>query len=44
VLATTNVALPLNQWQNIGPASLFYRFANPDVTNYPQRFYELRYP
>jgi hypothetical protein len=44
VLATTNVALPLNQWDSIGSASLFYRFVDPTATNYSQRFYELRFP
>ena len=44
VLATTNVALPLNQWQNIGPATLHYQFTDPDATNYPMRFYQLVWP
>lgn len=44
VLATTNVALPLEDWENIGPAALRYQFSDPDATNFPQRFYQLVWP
>jgi hypothetical protein len=44
VLATTNVAEPLVNWQNIGPATLRYEFTDPDATNYPARFYQLVWP
>jgi hypothetical protein len=44
VLATTNVALPLMDWTDIGPATLRYEFTDPDATNYPARFYRLIWP
>ncbi|MDB6019165.1 MAG: hypothetical protein JWR19_3654 [Pedosphaera sp.] len=48
VLSTTNVSLPLNQWQNAGnptegPAGQ-YQFADPQTTNAPQKYYILRQP
>jgi len=33
VLATTNVALPLMNWQDIGPDTLNYEFSDPGATN-----------
>jgi hypothetical protein len=44
VLATTNVALPLANWQDIGPATLSYQFTDPDATNYAAQFYQLAWP
>jgi hypothetical protein len=44
VLATTNVADPLMNWQSIGPATLRYEFTDPDATNFPARFYQLVWP
>lgn len=48
VLGTTNMALPLSQWQNLGsptesPAGQ-YHFTDPQATNKPQQFYILRQP
>ena len=48
VLATTNVALPLNLWTNLGPAietpanSGNFQFTDPQSTNYPHRFYRVK--
>jgi hypothetical protein len=44
VLASTNVALPLMNWTDIGAARLRYEFTDPDATNYPARFYQLVWP
>lgn len=44
VLATTNVAEPLVNWQDVGPATLRYQLTDPDATNYPARFYQLVWP
>jgi len=44
VLASTNVAAPLMDWIDIGPATLRYQFTDPDATNHPQRFYQLIWP
>jgi hypothetical protein len=50
VLATTNVALPLNQWSNLGSAlesplgSGQYPFTDTQVTNYSRRFYTITLP
>ena len=48
VLASTNITLPLLQWQNLGqPAegpSGVYQFNDLQATNYPQRFYILTQP
>jgi hypothetical protein len=50
VLATTNVAWPLNLWSNLGPVvespagSGHYYFTDPQATNYPQRFYRVTSP
>ena len=44
VLATTNVALPINQWSNLGTATEVspgqYQFSDPNATNTAQ-FYIL---
>ena len=46
VIATTNPALPLVQWENLGPASAWgdglFRFTDAAAGIYPQRFYSLR--
>jgi hypothetical protein len=43
--ATTNLSLPLSQWQTLGaPQALgggVYRFTDATATNHPQRFYRL---
>jgi fibronectin-binding autotransporter adhesin len=48
VLATTNVALPAAQWDNLGPATrladTLYQFTDPAATNNWRRFYQLRWP
>jgi len=50
VLATTNVALPLNQWSNLGPAveapvgSGHYQFTDPSAANTQERFYRVSSP
>lgn len=50
VFASTNVALPFNQWSNLGPAvempaaSGQFQFLDPQATNSPQRFYRVRLP
>jgi DNA-binding beta-propeller fold protein YncE len=50
VLATTNVALPLNQWANLGAAvespagSGQFQFTDPQATNNVQRFYRVSSP
>jgi hypothetical protein len=50
VFGTTNLALPLNTWSNVGPAmespvgSGRYQFADPYATNYARRFYRVRSP
>jgi hypothetical protein len=48
VLASTNVAAPLNTWVNLGPAVEappgMFQFTDPQSTNYPQRFYQVRTP
>ena len=50
VLATTNLALPVNAWQNLGPivetppGSGQFQFTDPDAVNYPRRFYLMRTP
>jgi hypothetical protein len=48
VLASTNVAAPLNTWSNLGaptesPAGTF-QFTDLQATNYPQRFYRVTTP
>jgi hypothetical protein len=44
----TNVALPLNQWSNLGPVAVTgpgqYRFTDPLVTNNQRRFYRVTQP
>ena len=50
VLASTNVALPVNAWSNLGPAvetpaaSGQFQFTDPQATNHPSRFYLIRSP
>jgi fibronectin-binding autotransporter adhesin len=48
VLATTNVALPAAQWDNLGPATrladTLYQFTDPAATINWRRFYQLRWP
>jgi hypothetical protein len=50
VLGTTNVSLPLTQWTVLGvptetpPASGAFQYTDPSATNYPRRFYRLRWP
>ena len=44
VLATTNVALPLTEWEPVGSAALLYQFTDLNATNYPARFYKLQWP
>jgi alpha-tubulin suppressor-like RCC1 family protein len=50
VLASTNVALPITTWTNIGPAvespagSGHFQFTDPQGTNNPQRFYRVSSP
>ena len=50
VLASTNVALPLNLWTNLGPAvespigSGQFQFTDTQATNYLRRFYRVRTP
>jgi hypothetical protein len=48
VLASTNVAAPLNMWSNLGapiesPPGTF-QFTDLQATNYPQRFYRMSMP
>lgn len=50
VLASTNVALPITTWINIGPAvespigSGQFQFTDLQATNFPQRYYRVRVP
>lgn len=50
VLASTNVALPLNQWSNLGaalespPTSGQFQFTDSQATNNVRRFYRVRSP
>ncbi len=50
VLASTNVADPMNVWSNLGTATEIplgsgqFQFTDPQVTNNPQRFYRVRTP
>jgi hypothetical protein len=50
VFESTNVALPLNLWSNLGPAletpavSGQFQFTDPQATNDRQRFYRVRSP
>lgn len=50
VLASTNVALPVNAWLNLGsanetaPGSGHFQFTDPQATNFTQRFYRVRTP
>ena len=50
VLASTNLALPFNQWSNLGtsvespPGSGQYPFTDTQATNYSQRYYGVASP
>ena len=48
VLATTNMTLPVGNWNELGTAAEIssgqFQFADSQVTNYPQRFYRIRSP
>jgi hypothetical protein len=48
VLASTNLALPLTNWTVLGEAmqvaSGQYQFSDPQATNFPVRFYDVRSP
>jgi hypothetical protein len=48
VLATTNVSLPLTQWENLGAPQLvssnLFQFIDPAATNHPARFYQVQEP
>jgi alpha-N-arabinofuranosidase len=50
VLSTTNLALPVNAWSNLGAAvespagSGQFQFTDPQATNLVQRFYRVRSP
>jgi hypothetical protein len=50
VFASTNVALPLNLWSNLGPAvetpaaSGQFQFTDPQATNHPMRYYRVTSP
>jgi hypothetical protein len=48
VVATTNVASPAPQWDVLGsPVDIgggIYQFTDPNAANFPQRFYQLRWP
>jgi hypothetical protein len=48
VLATTNAAVPLNTWSNLGPAVEAppgtFQFTDPQATNFPQRYYRVKSP
>lgn len=50
VFGTTNVALPFNQWSNLGPVlespagSGQFQFTDPQATNHPTRFYRVKSP
>ena len=50
VFATTNVALPFNQWSTLGPAqespagSGQFQFSDPQAANNPRRYYRVKSP
>ncbi len=50
VLGSTNVALPLAEWSNLGPAletlpgSGQFQFTDPQATNHLQRCYRVKSP
>jgi hypothetical protein len=50
VLASTNMALPVAQWNNLGQSSESpvgsgqYQFTDPQAANNPRRFYRVRSP
>lgn len=50
VLASTNPAIPLSAWSNLGtasevpPGSGYFQFTDPQATNNPHRFYRVRSP
>ena len=47
-LAATSLSLPFSNWTTLGSASEIsdghFQFTDPQVTNYPQRFYRVRSP
>jgi hypothetical protein len=48
VVASTNLALPLTNWTVLGEAMQVtpgqYQFSDPQATNFPVRFYDVRSP
>src|SRR5262245_49635007 len=48
VLATTKASLPVSDWTLLGGATEFapglYQFTDATASNYPQRYYRVRYP
>lgn len=48
VFAATNLIIPLHEWMLLGPAVEnppgSFQFSDPQATNHPQRFYNLRSP
>jgi ABC-type transporter MlaC component len=48
IWATTNLALPFSQWQNLGhpveSSAGFYQFSDSSVPNVPARFYQITSP
>ena len=50
VLMTTNLALPMSAWQNIGSATELpagtghYQFTDPQTANSPRRYYRVTFP
>jgi len=48
VLATTNLSAPFSDWTVLGGVTEFapglYQFTDANASNYPQRYYRIRYP
>ena len=48
VLTSTNIGLPVTNWTVLGTVTnlggSLYQFADPAATNFPGRFYQLRFP
>jgi hypothetical protein len=48
VYASTNMALPFNEWSNLGPAVESppgqFQFSDPDAANHTRRFYKVTSP
>jgi len=48
VLASTNVSIPFTNWTSLGGATEIsaglYQFTDPQATNSPQRYYQIRSP